>query len=706
MDPCPAAPLVAISMIRTPLSKAEPANQKVDFTHVVNSIPSTCRTCLFSGKAVTMAKGCLVCVRVRPESVQEISSGGSICVSTQQTGDGSMTLLLTGLREQQYSFRYDFVFDQDATQENVYCCTCLPLVDKLLAGYSASVIAYGQTGAGKSYTMVGDCSSEDFHRGLTDPATRGVIPRIIEALVRRTQTLSRQNSDTVFSIRGSLIEIYNETVRDLLAPGRDHLVIRESTPSTVITDATEVPISSVAQALEVIKAGFANRALGTTLSNDKSSRSHAILQITIQRDSLLECTTKSSQLFLVDLAGSERVSKADTTGERLREAQNINRSLLALGNVISAVPPTGGPRKHIPYRESKLTRLLQHSLGGNSFTVVLLCCSPHSFNVRETLSTLRFGDRAAHLHNKPQSTETLSPALLQKRLVESQTELRFSQARLRACVTQSARQIEAIKMLQKYIPEGVQLSDEDMTLLRKALEGCTPLDSVLGSPASAASPKKLLAIPKNKPKMPPVSPWKAVTTVNQGSPPTPPRKSAAQPGVVSNRPTESATSGQMWCSDNAGSLAPGSDMRLTSEPFSNTAFNVAPSLQAGQHVATGQNSAPPKEKHVLKASKQQRPHSSATGVPALSRQPSPEAVPQLPPKQRPAESPADAVGHNSDGKATNQDPAGTPHKTPDAERIRTAEAGMFDRVRVVRYSFVRCRRLNPTTGPLLKCPLL
>ncbi|KYK68882.1 putative kinesin [Toxoplasma gondii TgCatPRC2] len=693
----PAVPLVTISTIDTPLRKRNQVGlKKFSYACVIPFYSSnTLLVFLFSGKAAPVAKGCVVCVRVRPESIQEISSGGTICVSTKQTGDGSATLLLTGLRDHQYSFRYDFVFDQDATQENVYCSTCLPLVDKLLAGYSASVIAYGQTGAGKSYTMIGDCSSEDFHSNLTDPTTRGVIPRILEALVRRTETLSQQNSDTAFSIRGSLIEIYNETVRDLLAPGRDNLVIRESTPATVITDATEVPISCPAQALEVIKAGFANRALGTTLSNDKSSRSHAVLQITIQRDSILDCTTKSSQLFLVDLAGSERVSKADTAGDRLRETQNINRSLLALGNVISAVPPTGGSRKHIPYRESKLTRLLQHSLGGNAFTVVLLCCSPHSFNVRETLSTLRFGDRAAHIHNKPQATETLSPMLLQKRLVESQTQLRFSQARLRACVTQSARRIEAIKMLQKYIPEGVQLSDEDTALLRKAIEDCAVLNSFVDSAASAASPKKLVSAPKSKPRVP----------LTLGASSSPSRQAAAHPDVAYSRPKEFVNAGgHMPRSDNVSSLTQGSELRLTSSP-PHGAFEIAPSHQAGQYLVTSRNSAHPKEKYLLKTQKQQHPQSPVTGV-GNFRQQVPEAVPQLPPKQRPAEFCAVVAGQNSDDKMINQDPADAPQKTPNADCNQNTDAGMFDRALLVGCPLATYRALYPTSGQFLETPLV
>ncbi|PHJ18351.1 kinesin heavy chain [Cystoisospora suis] len=458
----------------------------------------------------TVAKGCIVCVRIRPESVQEVASGGNICVFTQTEESQSPSLIVTGNRDQRYKFHYDYVFDQDASQEKVYSAACLPLVDKLLSGYSASVIAYGQTGAGKSYTMIGETGADGFQRALTDPTTKGVTPRIIDAIFQRIQALASNDADVVFSLRASLMEIYNETVRDLLTPSRDNLNIRESAhASTIITDATEVPISSMKEALGVVQAGFANRALGTTLSNEKSSRSHAIFQLTVRRDSMRDCTTKMSQLFLVDLAGSERVAKADSSGERLREAQNINRSLLALGNVISAVPSGGGSKKHIPYRESKLTRLLQHSFGGNSFTVVLLCCSPHSFNVRETLSTLRFGDRAAHLRNKPQSVETLSPDLLQKRLIEAQTELRFSQARLRACVTQNARQLEALKMLQKYLPPDARLTQDDAVLLEKALAGYDFLESSSPQPPRAVSPKQGISRPKSKPTMPPAQSWKS-----------------------------------------------------------------------------------------------------------------------------------------------------------------------------------------------------
>ncbi|PFH34710.1 putative kinesin [Besnoitia besnoiti] len=538
----------------------------------------------------------------------------------------------------------------DATQESVFCSSCLPLVDKLLAGYSASVIAYGQTGAGKSYTMVGDRCMEDFHRGLKDAATRGMIPRIIESLLRRTETLSRQNSGTVFSIRGSLIEIYNESVRDLLTPGRNSLQIRESShPGTVITDAVEVPLSSVADVLDVIQTGFANRALGTTLSNEKSSRSHAIFQITLRQDSIAECTTKSSQLLLVDLAGSERVSKANTTGERLREAQNINRSLLALGNVINALPPTAGSPKHVPYRESKLTRLLQQSLGGNSFTVILLCCSPHSFNIRETLSTLRFGSRAAHVQNKPQSMEALSPGLLQRRLVESQTELRFSQARLRAYVTQNARQLEAIKMLQRHIPEDTRLSPDDTALLQTALDGCSIVNGLLKSPPPATCPTKTVAPSQYTRMTPPLHPRKLPPATRV--PPVTSIRDLSSSLAGQNRPQAKVYSAYIDSLPQGRAFGPQTP-QSTAAP--------APAAAFVQPVSRVPSLASSNGGHLPKVSEGLPPHSAQLHEEELPQDASLDTVPQFPPQQRQADLCAVADVPNLESQTATQEPACRP----------------------------------------------
>lgn len=272
------------------------------------------------------------------------------------------------------------------------------------SGYNGTVFAYGQTGCGKSYTMM----------GVSDPPDQnGVIPRAFDHIFDQIAV----TEGTKYLVHASYLEIYNEEVRDLL--GKDvkkKLDLKEHPERGVYVQGLSMHKVHNRRDLErVMTMGSKNRSVGATLMNVDSSRSHSIFTINLEmmteggdgQESL-----KSGKLNLVDLAGSERQSKTGSTGDRLKEATRINLSLSALGNVISAL--VDGRSTHIPYRDSKLTRLLQSSLGGNTKTLMIACISPADNNYDETLSTLRYANRAKNIKNKPHVNEDPKDALLRE----------------------------------------------------------------------------------------------------------------------------------------------------------------------------------------------------------------------------------------------------------------------------------------------------
>ena len=270
------------------------------------------------------------------------------------------------------------------------CCICLPwcthIADSVLEGFNGTIFAYGQTGAGKSFTMEG---AQD------PPELQGIIPNSFKHIF---EEIAVGGDKRQFLIRASYLEIYNEEIRDLLSKDpKNRLDLKESVDSGVyVKDLTSFVVKSVDEIDHVMQAGKKNRSVGSTLMNQSSSRSHSIFTITVETGEAGadgEQHFRVGKLNMVDLAGSERQSKTGATGDRLKEATKINLSLSALGNVISAL--VDSKTSYIPYRDSKLTRLLQDSLGGNTKTVMIANCGPADYNYDETLSTLRYVCRAA-----------------------------------------------------------------------------------------------------------------------------------------------------------------------------------------------------------------------------------------------------------------------------------------------------------------------
>jgi len=302
------------------------------------------------------------------------------------------------------SFTFDAVYDWNCTQKEIYEQTAKPIVNSVMEGYNGTIFAYGQTGTGKTHTMDGGAS----------PELQGIIPRTFQHVFETVEG----SSDAQWMVRASFLEIYNEEVRDLLSKDpKNKLEVKEHKDSGVyVKGLNAFVVKGVPELNNVLEVGKKNRSVGATLMNQDSSRSHCIFCITIETiDSGAanpDGHIRVGKLNLVDLAGSERQSKTGATGDRLKEATKINLSLSALGNVISAL--VDGKSGHIPYRDSKLTRLLQDSLGGNTKTVMVANIGPADWNYDETLSTLRYANRAKNIKNKPRINEDPKDAMLRE----------------------------------------------------------------------------------------------------------------------------------------------------------------------------------------------------------------------------------------------------------------------------------------------------
>ena len=354
-----------------------------------------------------------VICRFRPMNDLERTSGNEqVCEYTSPT-----SLTFHSSREKNvYRFNFDRIFPPSSTQQDIYDFGVKGIIDSVLDGYNGTVLAYGQTSSGKTYTMQGEMEEEK---------TQGIIPRMISHVFKHIY----KNEDTDFMIKVSMIEIYQEKIRDLFDVSRVNLNIREDSIKGIYVDgASERYVGCPNDVLVLLEIGSANRAQAATNMNEHSSRSHSIFILTINQTNKKEGFSKIGKLYLVDLAGSEKISKTGATGHTLEEAKIINKSLTTLGRVINNL--TDGKSTHIPYRESKLTRVLQESLGGNSKTCLIITCSPSIYNESESLSTLRFGERAKKIKNKPKINKEITVAELQKLVTQLKDSLKKADARI------------------------------------------------------------------------------------------------------------------------------------------------------------------------------------------------------------------------------------------------------------------------------------
>ncbi|KAG4947578.1 hypothetical protein JHK87_043585 [Glycine soja] len=300
-----------------------------------------------------------VCARFRPSNSKEKQNGNdSGCIRNIDTE----TFIFKDEKDEEFVFSFDRVFYEKSEQSDVYQFLALPIVrDVVVDAFNGTIITYGQTGAGKTYSLEGSGILE------CEEQNKGLLPRVVEGLFNSINSLDEEKT---YSIKLSMVEIYMEKVRDLFDLSKDNIQIKEiKSRGIILPGVTEITVLDPAEALQSLS--------------------------TMNR-------TRFGKLILVDLAGSEKVEKTGAEGRVLEEAKTINKSLSALGNVINSLTcGLQGKASHIPYRDSKLTRILQDALGGNARTALLCCCSPSAFNASESLSTLRFGARAKHIKESP-----------------------------------------------------------------------------------------------------------------------------------------------------------------------------------------------------------------------------------------------------------------------------------------------------------------
>ncbi|XP_032388585.1 kinesin family member 4 [Etheostoma spectabile] len=395
-----------------------------------------------------------VALRCRPLVPKEINEGCQCCL-TFVPGEQQV---IVGTEK---AFTYDYVFDPTAEQEEVFNTTVSPLLGGLFKGYHATVLAYGQTGSGKTFSMGGTYTSAQEN----DPSV-GVIPRVIRMIFEERE----RRTDCDFCLAVSYLEIYNEDILDLLCPSKDKpgLSIREDPKEGIkIVGLTERQVFSAQEMVGCLEIGNSARTVGSTAMNAASSRSHAIFTITLeQRRGKDKIDSVVSKLHLVDLAGSERQKKTKAEGERLKEGISINRGLLSLGNVISALGDESKKNNFVPYRDSKLTRLLQDSLGGNSHTLMIACVSPADSNMEETINTLRYADRARKIKNKP--IVNVDPRAVEMNHLKQQVqELQVMLLHARGGVAPMLSGPESAEKVTKLLERNRSLQDENNKLSRE-----------------------------------------------------------------------------------------------------------------------------------------------------------------------------------------------------------------------------------------------
>ncbi|OMJ91088.1 hypothetical protein SteCoe_6451 [Stentor coeruleus] len=352
----------------------------------------------------------LVICRFRPLNEKELEISEDLCVEYNEDHK-NLKIISQYEYGEPLKFGFDHVFDHNSKQVDVYNVSSKPIVEAVMQGFNGTVFAYGQTSSGKTYTMSGI--------KLDDNELMGIIPRMISTVFEQ---ISNADPCIEYQIKVSYCEIYMEKIRDLLEPNKENLKIHEDkTRGVFIAELTEVYVSSAGEVHELMKVGLDNRKVGHTDMNEVSSRSHSLFSLVITQTNKRDYISKTGKLYLIDLAGSEKVGKTNVVGKRLEEAKNINKSLTMLGLVIYSL--TDGKSTHIPYRDSKLTRVLQDSLGGNSKTSLIITCSPSPYNEAETLSTLRFGMRAKAIKNKPKVNREYTVAELKLMLAKCREEI-------------------------------------------------------------------------------------------------------------------------------------------------------------------------------------------------------------------------------------------------------------------------------------------
>ncbi|RNA22387.1 kinesin KIF27, partial [Brachionus plicatilis] len=448
-----------------------------------------------------------VAVRVRPLNSREKLHQHQPCVRLSS----ETNQLVIGKDK---VFTFDYVLAPKTSQSDLYQSCVHQLVQSIFDGYNSTVFAYGQTGSGKTHTISG--SSDDY----------GIIPRAVEAMFQTIN--SKQESQRDYLVKVNFIEIYKEELKDLLDSSEKDLHIREDeSGNTIIYGANEVVCSSLEQVMACFESGTLLRHTGTTQMNEQSSRSHSVFTVSIEQrwtdDNVKVTSVRDSSVYelkqmamaaaatqpkntcylgakfhFVDLAGSERVHRTGNVGDRFKESIHINSGLLALGNVISALSSADNSAKkksvHIPYRDSKITRILKDSLGGNSNTLMICCISPSSCNLDESINALKYATRARYIKNKP--IVNMDPE--QQKFVEMQSEiqaLREELSRQRTFISEAnlatTTNDQDLIAIQQKLEQTQNEADVYKKLVKEAYNRFKQFDQLLACQNSSAMITKL-----------------------------------------------------------------------------------------------------------------------------------------------------------------------------------------------------------------------
>ncbi|KAL7126422.1 hypothetical protein ABFS83_14G186100 [Erythranthe nasuta] len=395
--------------------------------------------------------------RCRPMKQDEIAKGSTSVVDFDSSQENELQIISSDSSKKQ--FKFDHVFRPEDNQEDVFVQT-LPIVTSVLDGYNVCIFAYGQTGTGKTYTMEGT------------PDNRGVNYRTLEELFR----ISKERSGIMrYELLVSMLEVYNEKIRDLLVDNSNQpakkLEIKQSAEGTQeVPGLVEARVYGIDEVWALLKSGSQARSVGSTNANELSSRSHCLLRVSVVGENLINGQRARSHLWLVDLAGSERVGRIEVEGERLKESQFINKSLSALGDVIAAL---ASKTSHVPYRNSKLTHMLQSSLGGDCKTLMFVQISPNTTDFGETLCSLNFASRVRGVEHGPARKQTDHAELFKyKQLAEKakqdEKETKKLQDNMQALQLRLAAREHICRNLQEKVRDlENQLAEERKTRLKQ-----------------------------------------------------------------------------------------------------------------------------------------------------------------------------------------------------------------------------------------------
>ncbi|XWS57542.1 hypothetical protein CRYUN_Cryun09bG0183400 [Craigia yunnanensis] len=419
--------------------------------------------------------------RCKPLNKVEIANGSSSIVEFDSSQDSELQIISSDSSKKQ--FKFDHVFRPEDGQEVVFART-KPIVTSVLDGYNVCIFAYGQTGTGKTFTMEGT------------PENRGVNYRTLEELFRVS---GDRGGLMKYELFVSMMEVYNEKIRDLLGENSNQptkrLEIKQATDGTQeVPGLVEARVYSTEEVWELLKSGSQVRSVGATNANELSSRSHCLLRVTVRGTNLINSQKARSHLWLVDLAGSERVGKIEVEGERLKESQFINKSLSALGDVISAL---ASKTSHIPYRNSKLTHMLQSSLGGDCKTVMFVQISPSTADLGETLCSLNFASRVRGIESGPARkqvdlTELYKYKQMAEKLKHDEKETKKSQDNVQSLQLRLAAREHICKSLQEKVRDlENQLAEERKTRLKQETRAFATAASTKSSLKQASEMTKM-----------------------------------------------------------------------------------------------------------------------------------------------------------------------------------------------------------------------